>query len=138
MKGRVLIVEDDRDLCEVLEARLARRGYDVSWCHAADAGLERLRTESYDVIVTDLRLGGMSGLELCTWIAENRPDVPVIVITAFGSMETAIAAIRAGAYDFITKPFEMDQLALTIERAAKHRALQGEEKRLRLAVSESR
>ena len=68
-------------------------------------------------------MGTASGLELCERIAADRPDVPVIVITAFGTLETAIAAIRAGAYDFITKPFEIEALAVALERAVQHRRL---------------
>ena len=77
----------------------------------------------------------MSGLEFCRWTNENRPDVPVIVVTGFGSMETVIAAIRAGAYDFITKPIQMDDLALTLSRAVQLRNLRQEVKRLRSEVA---
>jgi len=80
----------------------------------------------------------MNGVELCERIVANRPDVPVIVITAFGSLETAVAAIRAGAYDFITKPLELDALIVALERAVQHRALREEVKRLRRAVEDSR
>src|SRR5262249_22228445 len=76
----------------------------------------------------------MSGLELCERIAAHRSDVPVVVMTAFGTIQTAIAAIRVGAYDFITKPVEIDALVVTLERALKHRALVGEVERLRRAV----
>jgi two-component system response regulator HydG len=82
-------------------------------------------------VVTDLNMRGMNGIELCERIAANRPDLPVIVITAFGSLDTAIAAIRAGAYDFITKPLELDALILALERALTHSRLREEVKRLR-------
>jgi DNA-binding NtrC family response regulator len=136
VKGRVLLVEDDRHLCEVLEERLARRGYELSWCNAADEALERMRGESFDAVVTDLQLGGMSGLDLCTRIVANHPDVPVLVITAFGSMESAIAAIRTGAYDFLVKPLETDALDLALGRAIQHRVLREELSRLRSMVGE--
>jgi two-component system response regulator HydG len=136
MKGRVLLVDDDRDLCEVLDARLVRRGYEVTWCSSADEALERLRSESFDVVVSDLRLGGMDGLDLCTRIVANHPDVPVIVITAFGSLETAIAAIRTGAYDFLVKPLETDALDVALARAIQHRALRAELGRLRTLVEQ--
>lgn len=137
MQGRILIVDDDQSMCELLQAGLKRRGFEPVWRTAAEEALALLSTEDFAVAVTDLHMEGMSGLELCRRIVENRPDTPVVVITAFGSMESAIAAIRAGAYDFITKPFEMDQFALTVERAVKHRNLQDEVKRLRQAVTES-
>jgi two-component system response regulator HydG len=75
-------------------------------------------------VLTDLNMPGMNGLDLCRRIVESRPGIPVIVITAFGSLETAVGAIRAGAYDFVTKPFDLDMLALTVERAVQHHALQ--------------
>ena len=135
-KGRVLIVDDDRAMCEMVESALKRRGFGASWKTSADEGLKLLGNEDFDVVVTDLNMQGTSGLELCQQVVANRPDVPVVVVTAFGSMETAIGAIRAGAYDFVTKPFEMEDLALTLERATQHRALREEVKRLRQAVSD--
>jgi DNA-binding NtrC family response regulator len=137
MKNRVLIVEDDRAMCELLEAQLRRRGFDALSRHSAEQALMLLRTEDFHVVVADHNMPGTSGISLCDELSANRPDLPVVVITAFGSMETAIAAIRAGAYDFLTKPFEAEQLVLTLERAIAHRALKEEVKRLRRAVSES-
>lgn len=94
----------------------------MAWRTSGHDALDLLRAEDFDVVVTDLTMPGMTGLELCARVVENRPDVPVVVITAFGSLDTATAAIRAGAYDFITKPFELDLLELTLERAIRHRA----------------
>ena len=100
-KVRVLIVDDDTLLCETVEEALGDYGHSVSWCTTAEEALARVREEDLDVIVTDLHMPGISGLELCERIAANRPDVPVVVLTAFGSLETAVAAIRAGAHDFV-------------------------------------
>jgi two-component system, NtrC family, response regulator AtoC len=88
--------------------------------------------------VTDLNMPAQSGIQLCEWVVTNRGDTPVIVITAFGSLDTAIAAIRAGAYDFITKPFEIDVLAIALERAIRHRELRHEVKRLRSLLDATR
>jgi DNA-binding NtrC family response regulator len=137
VKRRVLIVEDDRAMCELLEAQLRRRGFEALSRHSAEQALALLRTDDFEVVVADHNMPGTSGISLCDELSGNRPDLPVVVITAFGSMETAIAAIRAGAYDFLTKPFETEQLVLTLERAIAHRALKEEVKRLRRAVSES-
>jgi len=138
MTARVLVLDDDQSMCEMLAAALARHDFDVLWRTAAVEGLALLESLDVDVLVTDMKLGGMSGLEVCARVAANRPDIPVVVITAFGSLETAIDAIRAGAYDFITKPFAVEVLALTLARAVKHRALREEVKRLRRAVEQSR
>ena len=132
----VLVVDDDAEMCEMLQSALERRGYDVTTSQNADQALQLLQDKDFDVVATDLNMKGMSGIDLCRKVVANREDIPVVVITAFGSMETAVAAIRAGAYDFVTKPFEMDTLALTLERAKQHRSLRQEIKRLRRAVKE--
>ena len=133
MTVEVLLVDDDASLGETLEIALRKRGLNVSW-HASGAdALAALDRADYDVVVTDLSMRGMGGIELCERVAQNRPDVPVIVLTAFGSLDSAIDAIRAGAYDFI-KPVEVAALAIAIERAANHHALREEVKRLRLEV----
>jgi two-component system response regulator AtoC len=81
---------------------------------------------------------GMTGLELCQHVVADRPDIPVLVLTAFGSFETAVGAIRAGAYDFVTKPVEIEALAIAVRRAAEHRSLRGEVRRLREVVANTR
>ena len=124
MSGRIMVVDDDRNMCELVEFDLKRRGFHVSCYASADEAFQALQQEEFDVILTDLMMPNMNGLDLCKRIVSNRPDIPVVVITAFGSLETAVGAIRAGAYDFVSKPVEMDMLALTLERAVKHRALQ--------------
>ena len=137
MKGRVLVVDDDRRMCETLEVVLAKSGFAVRWTTEAAEVPALLEADDTDVVLTDLQMHGMSGLELCERIVSNRPDVPVVVITAFGNLDTAIAAIRAGAYDFLTKPPEMDALVVALERAVQHRTLREEVKRLRRVVEAS-
>ena len=122
MAARVLVVEDDPNLCELLELGLGRRGFRVTWCTRARDALERLEKEEPDVVLTDVNMPEIGGLELCRRIVAARRDLPVVVITAFGSLETAVDAIRAGAYDFVTKPVELEVLAITLDRAV-HRFL---------------
>jgi DNA-binding NtrC family response regulator len=137
MSGRIVIVEDDRSMAEMLEADLRLRGFVTVWCPTAEAALAQWQHDDFDVVLTDLKLPGLHGLDLCERIVVNRPDIPVVVITAFGSMETAMAAIRAGAYDFVNKPVDMDALALVLERAIRHRALQAKVKTLSEALAQS-
>jgi DNA-binding NtrC family response regulator len=127
----LLFVDDDPSLCQWVEGSLERRGYSVRTSLSASRALELVASDEFDVVVSDLNLPSMNGVELCERVVANRPDVPVIVITAFGSMDTAVAAIRAGAYDFIAKPFEIEVLAIALERAVAHRRLRAEVKRLR-------
>jgi DNA-binding NtrC family response regulator len=136
MRGQVLIVDDDREMCRLLESALGKKGYTVASRQSAAEAFDLVVAEDFDAVITDLNMKGMNGLALCERIVANRPDVPTIVITGFGNMETAIAAIRAGAYDFITKPFEIDALELTLQRAVQHRSLREEVKRLRQVVTE--
>jgi two-component system response regulator HydG len=138
MKAKVLIVDDDTSMCELLAESLAQQGYEVRWKASAQEALAEVEQRNFDVVLTDINMKDMTGLELCQKATEAHPDLPVIVITAFGSMETAVQAIRAGAYDFITKPFDIDVVAIAVERAVKHGLLQREVQRLQRAVDESR
>jgi two-component system response regulator HydG len=128
---RVFLVDDDDELAETLRLGLAKRGYDVACASSADAAFGTVLAEELDVVVTDVRMPGGDGIALCERIAANRPDLPVVVMTAFGSFDAAVAAIRAGAYDFISKPVELEVLCIAIDRAAQTRALRAEVKRLR-------
>ncbi|HEY2510463.1 MAG TPA: sigma-54 dependent transcriptional regulator [Polyangiaceae bacterium] len=131
MTTRVFLVDDDASLCETLEVGLKKRGYDSAWATSAEAAFARILAEDFDVVVTDVRMPGGDGIALCERIAANRPDMPVIVMTAFGNLDSAVGAIRAGAYDFISKPVLIDVLAIAIDRAARTRALTEEVRRLR-------
>src|SRR2546425_10033035 len=137
MSGRILVVDDEREMCEAIAAGLSPRGFEIESHTSGEAALAALDTAEVDVVLTDLNMRGMDGLALCERVVANRPDLPVVVIPAFGSLETAIAAIRAGAYDFITKPVKMDALAVALARAVQHRSLGEELKRLRRLVGET-
>jgi DNA-binding NtrC family response regulator len=124
ISGHILIVDDDQDMCEMLHDDLTQRGHRVQWHTNAESAFEIFMRESFDTVITDLKMPGLNGIDFCNRLSKNRPDVPVIVITAFGTLNTAIEAIRAGAYDFVTKPIETDMLNIVINRALKHRSLQ--------------
>src|SRR5262245_5430883 len=130
----VLVADDDVEMCELAEASLNRRGYRVTWRLTPEEALGELEHQDFAVLLIDIHMQGMSGLELCSQVLGKRPDAVVIVMTGFGTMEDAIGAMRAGAYDFITKPVSTDALALAVDRAARHRAMTDELRRLRLRV----
>lgn len=135
MPGRVLIIDDDRSMCEMLEADLRMRDFECVWTTVPRDALQMLHDSAFHVVLTDLQMPGMNGTELCERVVANRPDVPVVVMTAFGSLETAVAAMRAGAYDFVTKPIELDLLALALQRAVRHHTLQERVKTLSQEVA---
>src|SRR5688572_7423169 len=130
MSTQVLVIDDDQSMCELMAEVLASSGYSVEWRLSGDGRLQLPRERCVDVVITDVDLETMNGLDLCRIVTENRPDTPVIVITAFGNMSSAIAAIRAGAYDFINKPVDMTALTQAIERAVQHRHLRERVRRL--------
>ncbi len=138
MSGRILVVDDDDAMGALLVASLPKRGYQTRAVTSAEQALALLAEEDFDAVVADLNMKGMNGLQLCSRIVASRPDVPVIVITAFGSLETAIEAIRAGAYDFLTKPFDTRSLAVALDRAVAHRTLGQEVRRLRARIDHER
>ena len=137
MQGRVLIVDDDAELMKLLGLVLTRKGFETRGVRSGGEAMSALAAEHFDVVLTDVQMPGMDGIALCERAVSAHPDLPVIVLTAFGSMESAIAAIRVGAYDFVTKPVDNTVLALAVERAARHRALGDEVRRLRVLASEA-
>ena len=134
MQSCVLVVDDDADQCALFESAISRLGYAVTTTTSPSEGLELARRGDFSTILTDLDMGEMSGIELCERIVGMRPDVPVIVVTGFGSMETAIAAMRVGAYDFLAKPVDTKLIGLSVARAVKHHQLHTELCRLRETV----
>ncbi|HWO21145.1 MAG TPA: sigma-54 dependent transcriptional regulator [Kofleriaceae bacterium] len=134
----VFVIDDEREMVDLIALGLKKRGFTVVPFGSGADALAAIPGRDVDVIVTDLNMKGMTGLELCQRVVADRPDIPVLMLTAFGSFETAVGAIRAGAYDFVTKPVEIEALAIAIRRAAEHRALRGEVRRLREVVANTR
>jgi DNA-binding NtrC family response regulator len=137
MPVRILVCDDDPATCRMIELGLRSEGFEVASVGGVPAALDMARRFEPHVVLTDLNLGAISGIDLCHQMSDRWPDIPVVVITAFGSMETAILAMRAGAYDFITKPFDIEALALSLQRAFEHHQLKSEVKRLRAAVGQA-
>jgi two-component system response regulator AtoC len=113
----ILIVDDDRNLCKVLKGLLEKAGSDVLTAYDVDKALPIIARQDLDLIITDLKMPGKSGMDLLTLSQERKPSVPVILITAYGSIELAVASMKEGAYDFITKPFDEDELLNVIRKA---------------------
>lgn len=138
MRGHILLVEDDAALSQALAVGLQADGFQVATVPSAEAALDALRATAFDVVVSDLNLGGMDGLELCGRMTEVVPGTPLIVMTGFGSFDAAVKAVRAGAYDFLSKPVDVDVLGIAIDRARERRHLVEEVRRLRDRVAERR
>ena len=134
---KVLVVDDDGDTRDLLASALHSFSYAVETVESGAEALARLQTESFHIVISDINLVGMSGIELCTTLSATWPELPVIMITGYGNLDVAIAAIRAGAYDFITKPIVMDALRIAVQRAVERQQLRSEVRRLREVVESS-
>ncbi len=134
MSPTILVVDDDEDILVELERTLSKRGYSVTTTTSPDIALGRATSEDFGVVLSDLRIGARSGIDLCERIRAACPAVPVIVMTGFGTMEAAVETLRAGAFDFVTKPFSPAHLDLSLRRALDHRALSREVRSLRSRI----
>jgi len=124
--AHVLIVDDETNIRRVLAAMLKRDGYDVTAAEDGEQALAAMNRAPVDVVVTDLVMPRMGGLDLLRHVASAHPDVPVIMITAHGTVDTAVEAMKAGAFDYITKPFDQEDLRKVIAKAARARVLEGQ------------
>jgi two-component system response regulator PilR (NtrC family) len=126
LTGNILIVDDERSMREFLAIFLRRVGHRIEAAAGGTEGLAALRAREFDVVITDLRMPEVSGLEILAEAKKLYPDTQVVVVTAFATTETAIAAMKAGAYDYLTKPFKVDEVGLVVERALERRVLHRE------------
>ncbi len=120
-RARVLVVDDEPDACEALRQVLSSEGYDATPETSALRALERIAVEEFDLVVSDVTMQELNGLDLCRHLVEARPGLPVILVTGRGTMETAVGALRSGARDFLTKPVDVDSLIVSVVRALQHR-----------------
>jgi two-component system response regulator HydG len=133
---RILIVDDEEAMRESLAAWLNKAGYEVGMAAGGPEALEILNRDSYDLLLVDIKMPGMDGLELLGRVKTDHPDVIVVMITAYGSIESAVASMKKGAGDYLLKPFDPEQLIILIEKMAKQKALQEENERLRTRLAE--
>jgi two-component system response regulator PilR (NtrC family)/two-component system response regulator HydG len=133
----VLVVDDDAAMREMVVSLLDDQGIQARSAASAAEAMERLADFDCDVVLSDIRMPGRTGIELLGEIRELRPDTPVVLMTAFGSIDSAVEAMHAGAFDYVTKPFQRDALMLRLERAFERRALEEENRRLRRAVDQT-
>jgi len=121
MRDKILILDDEPNLRRILEETLSRKGYEVLAFESFEAAKNTLDTEAIDVVITDLQMPGVSGMDVLAYCRSYSPDLPVVMITAFGTIERAVAAMRAGAFDFVLKPFDNEELFRTLLKATESR-----------------
>ncbi len=125
LQTRILVVDDEADVRLLLEREICDLGYGVVVTADAAQAMEEMGRGDFDIVITDIRMPGMDGIELTEWIKRTRPDTEVIVMTGYGSLESAATAIHLGAFDYLLKPFgEMDLVTSSINRAVEKRTLE--------------
>ena len=123
MKFKILVIDDEKNIREGLQMALEDEGYEVLTAEDGADGLHKALSEMVDLVITDLRMPGIGGQEILRRVTSETPGVPVIVLTGHGTVETAVEAMRMGAYDFLTKPLDLDRLSLLVKRALQNREL---------------
>ncbi len=131
MNPRILVIDDEQPMREMLQRLLEDSQYEVSSARNGEEGLALFDQEPFHLVITDLSMPGMDGIEVLRTLKERGPHVPVILVTAFATIDTAVEAIKAGAYDYITKPFEPDTIEITIKNALAHKQLVDENRQLK-------
>ena len=133
---RILIVDDEEHIRKILTIMLSKKGYETQAAPNGKEALEKIRASAFDAVITDMRMSGMDGLELLTALKDYDPDLIVLVITAFSTVDNAIEAMRKGAYDYISKPFKEDEILLVLEKALERRRILEENRQLKAQIRE--
>jgi len=122
-KAKILVVDDEESMCKFMEIMLKKESYQVITSQDASTALERVKSENYDLVIADLMMPEMSGLELLSRVKSVNPDIDFIVMTAFASVDSAIEALKKGAFDYITKPFKVDEIKIAVRKSLEQRKI---------------
>jgi DNA-binding NtrC family response regulator len=136
MKGKILIVDDEIKTCEILKVFFEKKGYRVNIATSANEGLEKFKEENPHLVISDVKMPQISGIELLKKIKGIKEDVPVILITAYGDIKNAVEAMKEGAYHYILKPYEFEEIEIIVERAIRELSLKEELKKLKEQIRE--
>ncbi|MDR1611572.1 MAG: sigma-54 dependent transcriptional regulator [Planctomycetota bacterium] len=132
---KVLVVDDDKNHCDTLVTLISDRDYGAEGVYDGEGAVARCREKPFDLVLMDVRMSGISGIDALREIKAYNPSIPIIIMTAYSGIETAVAAIKAGAYDYLVKPLDFDELKLTMDRALDHAMMREENRALRAALS---
>ncbi|MCJ7507928.1 MAG: sigma-54 dependent transcriptional regulator [candidate division Zixibacteria bacterium] len=124
--ARILVVDDEESMCKFMQIMLEKEGYQVTATQSSNYALEEIEKNSYDLIIADLMMPEMSGIELLSRVKSIHPDISFIVMTAFASVDTAIEALKNGAFDYVTKPFKVDEVKIAIKKSLEHKRISKE------------
>jgi DNA-binding NtrC family response regulator len=133
--ARILVVDDEARMVDLIRRELEDHGYSVTTAGDGPSALELMESGDFDLVITDLRMPGMDGLDLLKQARERFPRTEIVLMTAYASAQTAVKAMKEGAYDYLTKPFEMDELLIMVERIGELQRLELENTQLREKIA---
>ena len=131
---RILVIDDEENMRYMLQLTLEDEGYEVELASDGEMGIEKVHQEHFDFVICDIKMPKVNGLEVLESVVESSPNIPVIMISAYGTVDTAIEAMKRGAYDYVTKPFKKDEILLTLKKAEERERLRRENQFLRQEV----
>lgn len=131
MKKKILLVDDEKNILKVMSASLKKEGYEVETSRSGEEAVGKIGTDRYNLVITDYKLPGLNGLDLLQEIKGKYPDMPVIILTAYGTIEKAVEAMKKGASNYLTKPLNLEELTLVVRDVIEKHALIEENKTLR-------
>jgi len=134
--SKILVVDDDNAHRSMLRTLVGGWGYEIDDADDGAVAIEKIKKRSYDLVLMDVRMVNVSGLEALEKIKSYNPAIPIIIMTAYSSVETAVAALKKGAHDYLTKPLDFDKLRITIERSMEHTRLQEENRLLKQSLGQ--
>src|SRR3990172_791242 len=133
-KGSILIIDDEPKMCKILRFALEPDGYAVTTAENAEVAMDVFQQNDFDLVVTDLKMPGKDGLFVLETVKKQKPNTEVILMTAYATAQNAVDAMKKGAYDYVIKPFEMDELKLKVKHIMEKRSLTEENKQLKKAL----
>ena len=137
-KARILVIDDEIGICEGIQRALSPEGFQVDTAFTGEEGLSKVRQNGYDIVLLDIMIPGVSGIDLIAAVHEHDPEIVCIIVTGYATVELAVRSIKEGAYDFLTKPFTVDDLLLAVNQGVERRRLSLEAKRTQAAEAEAR
>src|SRR5512135_1845881 len=134
--AKILVVDDERDICRALEFLLSREGYKVATANSGQEALKKVESDDLDLVITDLKMEGIDGMQVLERSLSMNPGLIVVIMTAFGSVESAVEAMKKGASDYIVKPFINEDVKMTVRRLLEHKKIVAENIALRQQLSQ--
>ena len=120
---KILVIDDEKSILDLLSVVFEKEGYSVKTSLSATKAVELMGDEDFDIIISDIKMPKMSGMELLRYVRENRPDIPIVMITAYGTIKQAVEALKAGAMDYIVKPFDVEELKIIVAQGLEKKRL---------------